>query len=623
MSSRITYTQLRHIHQVVKDFWRDANPREGLSVARWFCDTAIRLAESELVGVAQPRNPQEEAIVELLRLAVQSDPRGPEWFRYVEACLHMSERLLGLELRGRMGRARDLRVVRARQRRRICGAYATPGWMTETLIGDAFATLSADNGNVSMLDLSVEAGQSAVGALAFAPAEREIRIFGVDRDPEALRLTRKLWHFGQRHAGRRDVYLSLACRDSLRDPLPAGWPRQFDIIAGNPPWAASPGAYTESVRRHFHPWLRGRFDLYLAFMLRADSLLKAGGCLALILPSSFLFNDASQSVREHLLEHYDIVRLRIYPLDSFVELRIVPVLLVLRRKPSPAQRSGLTQITWQDAESRSRDGPSPELYCRAAKYWKTLSGRPFHPWVRPGALPLVRHLDAFPRLADFGALLQGIGVRKNGAPIPFAKRFTGFQAGDVLPFHACTGNLRVYSGMLPMREPPEEHDIRAPKVLLQRFRFLIDSRRLVAAAAGPNTYAVNSTSMFVPEDGSLVDFFTAVLNSSVANAWFKLRDISRTIKMHIVREIPVAMDRSESAEIVVLARKCASVRQELHTEGRVCGSDAIILARAGGKQAIEEARRIERKLDDALFDLYRLSGNERRRVRELSEGRVF
>jgi hypothetical protein len=623
VSSRVTYTQLGHIHQVVKDCWRDANPREGSSVATWFCGTAIRLAESELEGEAESRNPVEEAIAELLRLAVRSDPRGPEWFPYVEACLHMSERLLGLELRGRVGRERDLAITRARQRSRVCGAYATPGRMTETLLEDAFATLAPDSGTVSMLDLSVEAGQSAVAALAFAPAALALRIFGVDRDPDALRLTRKLWRFGQRHAGRRDSRLSLVCRDSLLDPLPSGWPRQFDIIAGNPPWAAGPGAYTECVRRHFHPWLRGRFDLYLAFMLRADSLLKAGGCLALILPSSFLFNDACRSVREHLLEHYDIVRLRVYPLGSFVELRIVPVLLVLRRKQSPAQRSGLTQITWPDAESRSRKRLSTELCCQAAKYWKTLPGRPFHPWVRPGAAPLVRHLNAFPRLVDFGAVLQGIGVRKSGAQTPFAKRFTGYQAGDVLPFHACTGNLRVYSGMLPMREPPQEQDIRAPKVLLQRFRFLIDSRRLVAAAAGPNTYAVNSASLFVPEDGALVDFFTAVLNSSVANAWFKLRDISRTIKMNIVRAIPVAMDRSAGPDIVMLARKCAWVRQELHTDGKVCSSDAIILARANGNPVLEEARRIERRLDDALFELYRLSRTERQRVRELSEGRVF
>ena len=36
--------------------------------------------------------------------------------------------------------------------------------------------------------------------------------------------------------------LSLSCRDSLLEALPSRWPKEYDVVLGNPPWAGSRNA---------------------------------------------------------------------------------------------------------------------------------------------------------------------------------------------------------------------------------------------------------------------------------------------------------------------------------------------------------------------------------------------
>jgi tRNA1(Val) A37 N6-methylase TrmN6 len=608
----------------VKNYWHDSNLPDGSSVATWFVEIAIRVAQHELSGNGVPAcSPHHIMIGELLRHAVTSEPRGPDWFPYVESCLHMSERLLGMELKGPVGKDRRLQVTLARRRSRVCGAYATPGSMTEALIADVFATVTRD-GAVSILDLSVEAGQLPISALAFAPTKRPVKFFGIDRDPEALRLTRSLYRFAQKHAQNSDFELSLTCRDSLLEPLPSDWPRQFDIIIGNPPWAARLGGYTEEVREHFRPWLTGNFDLYLAFVLRADSLLKPGGCLGVIIPSTFLFNDSCQSVRKHLLAAYDVVCFRIYPRGSFVEVRsIVPILLVLRKKKTPAQGESLTHITYPEAAFETHECPAIDTHSYAARYWRTLQDSPFHPWVRPETTSVMGHLAGFARLADFGTVLPGIGLRA-GSGLAANMHFIGFQARDLRPFHACTRNSRSYNGTLPFRECPKAGDVSLPKVLFQNFRFLPHSRRLIAAATGPGAYGVSTASMFIPEDHALTDFFAAVMNSAVANVWFKLRDVSRAIKLRVVREIPVGFEAAFVTEVTALAKECRRMKEQLHVANNVCSASSPKLESQGDcKSTIESIASAERRLDSIFFDLFRLSRRQRALIRDLAERRVF
>jgi hypothetical protein len=490
------------------------------------------------------------------------------------------------------------------------------------LVQDVLEALKLSR-RLTVLDLSLEAGQFPVTMLASAPRRTEIQFFGVDQDPIALRLTRKLYGFSQKYSRNHRFSLSLTCRDSLFNPLPSGWPREFDAIIGNPPWAAQRKNYTEHVRAAYRPLLSDNFDLYLAFMLRADSLLRPGGLLGMVVPSPFLFNDSGRAVRKYLLDRYDVLCLRIYPRRSFVEVPcIVPVSLLLSKRMASTSPRRDTLIAYDPTERGGAERPRTSIVCDARTYWQGLPGQPFHPWVRPDSRDL-RHVETQQRLGDFGVVMDGAGLRGEDG-VSAETGFKGFQARDIRPFHACENASLTYTNQRRFGRPPRSRDIHCRKVLFQNFRFITHSRRLVAAAGEPGSYGVSTASMFFPSDPGLTDYWTAILNSAVANGWFKLRDVSRRIKIDLVREIPVPMASEAVPAVTALSRECADLRLDLHRTIEKCTlteEDRILQARC--PVLFSRIRQAEATLDDLLFDLYKVPSRQRKTLLDLSTARVF
>src|SRR5262249_36019323 len=153
-----------------------------------------------------------------------------------------------------------------------------------------------------------------------------------------------------------------------------------------------------------------------------------------------------------------------------------------------------------------------------------------------------------------GAAMDGAGLQRRTG-VPAEAQFTGYQARDLRPFHACESRSLKYHGQRCFQAAPKSRYIGRQKVLFQNFRFVTHSRRLIAAAAGPGTYAVSTASMFIPDRPDLTDYWAAMLNSAVANTWFKMRDVSRTIKIDLVRQIPVPIPEQTIEAVTGLARQ--------------------------------------------------------------------
>jgi hypothetical protein len=130
--------------------------------------------------------------------------------------------------------------------------------------------------------------------------------------------------------------------------------------------------------------------------------------------------------------------------------------------------------------------------------------------------------------------------------------------------------------------------------------------------------------MFFPSDPGLTDYWTAILNSAVANGWFKLRDVSRRIKIDLVREIPVPMASEAVPAVTALSRECADLRLDLHRTIEKCTlteEDRILQARC--PVLFSRIRQAEATLDDLLFDLYKVPSRQRKTLLDLSTARVF
>ena len=106
--------------------------------------------------------------------------------------------------------------------------------------------------------------------------------------------------------------------------------------------------------------------------------------------------------------------------------------------------------------------------------------------------------------------------------------------------------------------------------MIQELRYMTHRERLIAACAGPGSCAVSTVMMFFPSDEKYCDFFAAILNSQLANAWYKLRDVSRSIKLTHLRVFPVPFDVKYWKRICELARDCRLLRLEFHKKVPCC-----------------------------------------------------
>lgn len=153
---------------------------------------------------------------------------------------------------------------------------------------------------------------------ALAQARRDVArtcLFGVDKDPAAVEIARAALWIATSSGGSPASFLEAALRhgDALVGPPNASppWPRGiapfdwaaafpgvmrrggFDAIVGNPPWISYAGRAAHPLDEELHafylrtsPAFFGYRNLQALFVHRAATLLRAGGRLGLVIPTS-------------------------------------------------------------------------------------------------------------------------------------------------------------------------------------------------------------------------------------------------------------------------------------------------------------------------------------------------
>ncbi len=93
---------------------------------------------------------------------------------------------------------------------------------------------------------------------------------------------------------------SIQVADALGMPIAP----EFDLVAGNPPYAAAFRDDADRARvRAAHVTARGSFDLAVPFVERAVGWLRPGGWLALVVTNKLLVKDYAAPLRAYLLEN--------------------------------------------------------------------------------------------------------------------------------------------------------------------------------------------------------------------------------------------------------------------------------------------------------------------------------
>jgi hypothetical protein len=625
MQTRVTFKHhrlaLTALRQIINESTKQELERRG----------ALSILASRCLAIDEDaiRRSHEDPMVRLATVIAQASERSPKWkpiwAAKAEAVLHLTERLLGF---ARIERARVVNPQHGpngyRNRGIACGTYSTPDFISDEMCKDLLRELdrTATRHGHTVLDLSLEAGNYPL-ALLMQRRRPAIRAFGMERDREAICLAKTILGFALRQQSDPGFKFSASQQDSICSDLPRHWPRQFDAIVGNPPWKTRHPIDCPRLLATYRSYLTGQFDVYLAFMLRAHHLLKKGGLLSMVVPGPFLFNRNAEAVRRLFLEHYDIVSLTLYPRRAFVELpSVAPIAFVLRKKSDTPARALRTRISYFVGSLGGPLRPRLKRYI-APGIWKKLPASVFHPLASRDSLFLVS-IKSDLRLADEGEICCGLRLKKNGTA-RIVENFAGIFARDIRPFHACERHaVRYGREYAPFDCDPRPELISREKVLFQDVRCMTLARRIIAARSGPQTMAVSTASAFVPAEEKYIGFYEALLNSEFANAWYKLRDVHRGIKLCILAEFPMIADKTQWTRITKFGEELRHIRQTQHRYLSSCS-----VARESevfGEKFPKLSRRaslVQAQLDTEIYNLYELSTRQRQVARELSTRRVF
>lgn len=255
-----------------------------------------------------------------------------------------------------MSQGRDAQLSRAD--RRSHGVFYTPPEIARLLVREALSPAAA-SAQPTILDPACGDGallSEAVDRLNCRAADDvcplllATQLYGLDIDAEAVSQARQ--NIADRLLS-EDAKPSLVRRiknvlneqirvlDTLTDSLPQTWPREFDVIVGNPPYVnirhltKHGKKYIDSLRARYQT-ARGAFDLYVLFIERSLELLKADGRCSFIVPNKLATLDYAAPCRHLLVDHTTIdAILDLTDQNIFDSANVYPYVIVFDKAAAP------------------------------------------------------------------------------------------------------------------------------------------------------------------------------------------------------------------------------------------------------------------------------------------------
>ncbi|MDB4873806.1 MAG: eco57IR: type restriction enzyme Eco57I [Gemmatimonadetes bacterium] len=137
----------------------------------------------------------------------------------------------------------------------------------------------------------------------------------------------------------------------------------FDAVIGNPPYVLMQSLeepMIETYLAHKYRAARYKIDTYHVFMERGIDLLRDGGRLGYITPSSFLRNKFARNLREVILEKTEVDTLRVFKYPVFRDASVDTCETILVRRMAPARDHQVSVISSQLPEDVTEEESVPQ-----------------------------------------------------------------------------------------------------------------------------------------------------------------------------------------------------------------------------------------------------------------------
>ena len=432
-------------------------------------------------------------------------------------------------------------------------------------------------------------GNDGISGQQIAPA-----IFGNDQEPlfadlaqinleiAAGDVTQKKWNISEQDVLTYD---------------PKTLPRLPSIILGNPPSK-----------------VMGRGTNYaIDIVNKYLSMLKPGGLISTVIPRLLLDSTerGARNLRENLLDKLEIYEILDVP-RGFVPYANGELAVISARKRYTNEDSR-GPITWKTLDPK-REKPSMVGVVSSPDVWLRAEQRSIEP---PLLVELRDELEGHSVLSDLigrNNVIEGITPGKAGKwdvldrnefeAVPY---LTG-QKGMVPFFPSWDANPRWirYSSPKIFRARRSQRGLfERRKVVLNRRTPSGQSWISLAAIVEGGVYPSDEFIVIGPEPTLPCEFICGLLNSALINCWLKLANPSQTVRIEACRSIPMPNDYSNERIQPVMK----AVNQITTLRGQYIIGDADI-----PPYAREELIRATLELDQAVYDLYKISDSIRNKV---------
>lgn len=106
-----------------------------------------------------------------------------------------------------------------------------------------------------------------------------------------------------------------------------------DVVIANPPYVRTQILGAERAQELSKKFgLKGRVDLYHPFLIAMTESLKEGGILGVITSNRYLLTKGGESIRQYLIDHYDIIEVIDLGDTKLFDAAVLPAILIGRKK---------------------------------------------------------------------------------------------------------------------------------------------------------------------------------------------------------------------------------------------------------------------------------------------------
>lgn len=180
------------------------------------------------------------------------------------------------------------------------------------------------NSTISILDPAVGEGELLIAIInKVLPSNKKIHVVGYETDEEVGKKTQ---------ARLETLYPSITVEIRIGDFLSSaeeGKIEKFDYVIANPPYIRTQILGRDKAHEIAEKLtLAGRIDIYYAFLVYAKDVLKKNGIAGFITSNKFMTIKSGNSVRNYMLEHYDIHQITDLGDTKLFNASVLPCILI-------------------------------------------------------------------------------------------------------------------------------------------------------------------------------------------------------------------------------------------------------------------------------------------------------